>query len=90
LCEWLGVSRSGYYAWLKRGESQRAKADRELGKLITRIHQESGDTYASPRVFEILKNQGICISKKRVERQMCELGLEGRTESAMGGRRDIP
>jgi transposase InsO family protein len=78
LYEWLGVSISGYYAWLKRSESKRAKADRELGLLITRIHRESGGTYGSTRVFEALKDLGICISKKRVEQLMSELCLEGR------------
>ena len=30
LCEALGVSRGGYYSWLSRPESQRAREDRQL------------------------------------------------------------
>ncbi len=41
MCRILKVSRSGYYAWRVRPESQRAKTDRELTRVIRRIHAES-------------------------------------------------
>ena len=31
LCEALGVSRGGFYAWLTRPRSQRSRSDEELG-----------------------------------------------------------
>ena len=78
MCDWLKVSRSGYYAWLKREASQRHKEDIKLSTVITKIHQDSRGTYGSPRVHKALKQRGICIGKKRVERIMQEQGLQGR------------
>ena len=78
LCRWLNVSRSGYYAWVKRSKSLRAKKDETLSTKIIKIHQDSRGTYGSPRVFEALKKQGIAIGKKRVERLMQAQNLQGR------------
>jgi putative transposase len=78
LCHWLQVSRSGYYAWLKRSASTRTMEDQELTKKIEAIHRESRGTYGSPRVHQTLKRQGIAIGKKRVERLMQARNLQGR------------
>lgn len=78
LCEWLQVSRSGYYAWLKRAASNRTLEDQVLTKRIVAIHRESRGTYGSPRVYQMLKKQGIAIGKKRVERLMQAQNLQGR------------
>ncbi|ASA95785.1 transposase, IS3 family [Anoxybacillus flavithermus TNO-09.006] len=48
-CEVLGVSRSGYYAWVKRPESQQKKRQEALKKQIKTIHIESRETYGSPK-----------------------------------------
>ncbi len=34
----LGVSRSGYYAWKERPESERHKEDRALAEVVTQVH----------------------------------------------------
>lgn len=78
MCGWLKVSRSGYYAWLKREASQRSKEDKRLAVIITEIHRDSRGTYGSPRVHEALKQRGISVGKKRVERLMQGSGLQGR------------
>lgn len=78
MCEWLQVSRSGYYAWLKRAVSKRAIEDQGLMKQIRVIHRDSRGTYGSPRVHQALKKQGISIGKKRVERLMQTQNLQGR------------
>lgn len=78
MCDWLEVSRSGYYAWLKRAVSQRAIEDAQLTRKIVQIHQDSRGTYGSPRVHEALKIEGIAVGKKRVERLMQQQGLQGR------------
>jgi len=72
------VSRSGYYAGLKREVSQRAMEDRQLLPLIERAYQKSRCTYGSPRVFQALKRQGIRIGRKRVERLRREAGRRAR------------
>ena len=40
LCDALGVSPSGYYAWRSRLESPREIANRELPSDIRRVHAE--------------------------------------------------
>lgn len=70
LCRVLGVSRSGYYAWLKRPPSERERADQELAQLIRATHQRSRGTYGSPRIHAELKAQGRKVGRKRVARLM--------------------
>lgn len=41
MCRVLGISSSGYYAWLGRGESRRVREDRRLLVEIKAIHQEN-------------------------------------------------
>ena len=50
LCQVLGVSPSGYYAWRHRPLSARARADVILGAQIQAIHRQSRGTYGVPRV----------------------------------------
>ena len=78
LCRVLGVTRQGYYASQKRGLSQRARNDVELQQRISVVHRESRKTYGSPRVRAQLRRDGLAVSKRRIERNMRELGLVGR------------
>jgi len=50
LCDVLGVSSAGYYAWRARPESQRAAANRELVDNINRVHRDTCGRYVSPRI----------------------------------------
>jgi transposase InsO family protein len=78
LCRCLAVSRSGYYAWLSRAPSTRAKQDARLRVEISALHSKSRRTYGSPRILRDLRGKGRRVSRKRVARLMRELGLEGR------------
>jgi putative transposase len=72
------VSKSGYYEWLGRPESPRAARNKELAKLIARIHEESRGTYGWPRVHaELALGLGQTVSRKRVARLMRQAGLQG-------------
>src|SRR5690606_14214011 len=75
MCRALEVSRSGFYAWLRREPSERAREDKRLLVHIRSIHNGSNGTYGSPRVHEELRAQEIACSKRRVERLMREDGL---------------
>jgi putative transposase len=77
LCRVLEVSTSGYYGWLKREPSARAKRDVELAEKIKRSHERSKGTYGRPRVHADLKETGERVGKKRVGRLMREQGLQG-------------
>lgn len=78
MCRVLGVSSSGYYAWCKRGLSERAKRDTELTNKIRHIHQASRGTYGAPRIHaELRLEHGIRCARKRVARLMRDAGLTG-------------
>lgn len=77
-CRVLKVSRSGYYEWRGRPESPRATRNRELTKIITRVHEESRGSYGWPRVYaELRLGLGEQVNHKRVRRLMREAGLQG-------------
>jgi putative transposase len=73
----LGVSVSGYWAWVKRAPSDRALHDAWLTERIQQIHAASKGRYGSPRVHAVLRRQGIRVGEKRVARLMRAAGLEG-------------
>lgn len=78
LCDALGVSVSGYYAWRKREPSQRQQSDAGLLKEIQAIYQVGRGLYGSPRVHAALQQQGVCCSRKRVARLMRQAGMHSR------------
>ncbi len=80
MCEVLSVSRSGYYAWRKNPESKRKQSNNKLRKKIRTVHRNSRETYGSPRVYQVLKQQGKVCSKNRVARLMREDGLKAKTK----------
>ncbi len=75
MCEVLRVSRSGYYGWLSRPASARAKSDQALLVHIRQIFQESRRTYGYPRVHKELVARGINCGRDRVARLMRQTGL---------------
>jgi transposase InsO family protein len=79
MCKVLDVSRSGFYAWDERGRSTRSSEDAKLAVRILAAYKTGRGGYGSPRVQEeLLKADGIAVSRKRVARIMRELGLVGR------------
>jgi putative transposase len=76
-CRVLGVSPSGYYAWLGRPRSARARADDILTERIHAIHRRSDGTYGVPRIYKELVAQGVRVGRKRLARLMRAAGLEG-------------
>ena len=77
MCRVLGVSTSGYYAWLKRPVSKRARQDVWLMERIETAHERSRKTYGSPRIHAEIRDQGIPVGRKRVARLMKAGGLAG-------------
>ena len=78
LCRVLEVSRPGYYAWCKRPESKRARANRALRVRIKAAHQKSRGTYGSPRVHATLVSEGTRVGRARVAKLMRAEGLRAR------------
>jgi transposase InsO family protein len=79
LCRVLEVSRAGYYAFERRGVSEREKSDRELTQAIREVHERSRRTYGSPRVHrELREGRQRRVGRKRVARLMRKAGIVGR------------
>jgi putative transposase len=70
MCNMLGVTRSGFYAWLDHPVSKRSRDNDRLLKLIKASHAASHGIYGSPRVFLDLRESGETCSKHRVARLM--------------------
>jgi putative transposase len=78
MCRVLRVSRSGFYASIKRTLSRHAMTDQMLSEAILKAHRASRRTYGSPRVHQELKDQGIAVGEKRVARLMREAGIRAK------------
>lgn len=78
MCQALRVHRSGYYAWLHRPHSRRAREDERLLGLIRQSWEESDQTYGSVRVHRDLREMGERCGVNRVARLMRNEGLRGR------------
>lgn len=77
ICRVLGLSSSGYYAWLERPPSARALRDAELVEKIRTIHEDNRSVYGRPRIFAELKENGESVGEKRVGRLMKQEGIQG-------------
>lgn len=78
MCEVLGVTRGGFYAWLRRGVSERRRRRAELATKIARVHADHRRVYGSPRVTAALRAEGERVSEKTVARIMRENRLRAR------------
>lgn len=75
LCRIMNVSRSGFYRW--RGAA-RAEKDTRLAEQIRVVHADSGGTYGSTRVHAELRETGMRVNRKRIERIMRQHRIIGR------------
>jgi len=76
-CRVLGVSTSGFYAWLTRPLSKRRQADLKLSERIVALHRASRETYGRPRIQADLRDEQISVSDRRVARLMRERNIQG-------------
>ena len=82
LCEALGVSRGGFYAWLTRPRSRRSRSDEELGAKARASFLASDRTYGARRVWHDLLAEGISCGLHRIERLMRLQALRARPATA--------
>src|SRR6476620_12669913 len=71
MCRVLGVSKGGYYTWIKRQEqppSRREMANQQLTAAIQTTFTRSRGTYGAPRIHAELKGQGMTCSRPLVAR----------------------
>ncbi len=80
MCRVLGVDRSGYYAYLRRGLSRRHEENERLVRKIQEIWRWSRGVYGYPRITAELRSRGLRHGKNRIARLMRENGIKARTK----------
>jgi hypothetical protein len=70
MCAVLGVSRSGFHAWLRRPISERAAQDAKLVQSIDKSFKASDRTYGARRVWRDVLEEGLACGLHRIERLM--------------------
>jgi putative transposase len=76
MCEWMEVSKSGFYEWLRRPLSATAKRRDFLARLVVKSFEESDGTYGYRRVHAQLDRWGEQAGPELVRALMGEAGLE--------------
>jgi transposase InsO family protein len=79
MCDVMGVSPAGYYAWRGRPDSLRKTANRVLLTEIRRVHMAHRGRYGAPRIYAALRARGYMVSRGRVERLMRHQGIRAIT-----------
>lgn len=72
----LGVSRSGYRAFLNRKVSPTRQRKAAIKKQIQHIYDDSNQNYGAPKITKELRKSGECISQRTVGKYMREMGIK--------------
>ena len=72
----LGVSRSGYHAWLKRVPSNTEKRRKAVKAKIQDIYDEPKQNYGAPKITKELRKSGEIISERTVGKYMKQMGIK--------------
>lgn len=75
MCQLLGVTRSGYYAWRPEKAGSRELENRVLVEQIRVEYKISRQTYGSPRIQASLVRKGTACGRHRVARLMRREGI---------------
>lgn len=78
LCRVLGVSRSGFYAFVAKPETEQKRRDASLAAKTRAVFAEHQGRYGSPRVYRELRHRGDVVSEKKVAQLMRDNGLVAR------------
>ncbi len=78
LCEALGVSRSGFYAWRTRPVSRRVRTDAQILATIRTSFALSDRTYGARRMVAEVQDAGYVCGRQRVARLMRSAALWAR------------
>src|ERR1700730_4309695 len=79
MCDVMGVSPAGYYAWRGRPESLRKTANRALLTEIRQVHMAHRGRYGAPRIHAALRARVYMVSRGRVERLLRHQGIRAIT-----------
>jgi transposase InsO family protein len=88
LCEVLGMSKSGYYAWQSRGPSKRAQEEARLEIEIKAAHARTRQSYGPERLQKELKDHGITVGVSRIKRIRKKLAIRCRQKRKFNATTD--
>ena len=86
MCGVLGVSRSGFHAWLGRPLSERAAHDAKLVQAIDRSFKASDRTYGARQVWHDVLEEGLACGLHRSCRDCWQLGIVASNRSPLVSR----
>ena len=75
MLKFLGVSRSGYLAWLRHVPSGTEKHRETVKKKIQDIYDDSKQNYGAPKFTVELRKTGEVISERTVGTYMHQMGI---------------
>jgi len=75
MLKFLGVSRSGYLAWLHHVPSDTEKRRKAVKAKIQDIYDDSKQNYGAPKITVELRKTGEVISERTVGTYMCQMGI---------------
>ena len=78
ICQVFGISKSGYYAWVKNPIGKREKENMMILDRIIYYHEKSNRVYGSPKIHQDLHDEGLLCNIKRVERLMRENNIRAK------------
>ena len=76
MCEWLGVSKSGFYDWRERPESETARRHKLLEIKVRALFEANNAEYGYRRIHAALVRGGEQVDDETVRKIMRDLGLE--------------
>ena len=68
MCRVLQVSRSGFYAWERRGTSPRTQANQALIERMRILHYQTREAYGARKMWQLLNRDGLVCGRHRVAR----------------------
>ena len=74
--KFLGVSRSGYRAFLHRKVSPSKQRKEAVKKKIQKIYDKSKQNYGAPKITQELRKAGETIAERTVGKYMREMGIK--------------
>ena len=76
MLKFLGVSRSGYHAFLQRKYLSPGDVRRLSNNMIQQIYDRSNQNYGAPKITRELRRSGVRISERTVRIYMKEMGIK--------------
>ena len=76
MLKYLGISRSGYCAFLNRKVSPTRQRKADIKKQIQHIYDNSNQNYGAPKITNELQKSRECISQRTVGKYIREMGIK--------------